>query len=287
VLFLDLQHEKVKYRAKLEIWESGADETILMPLAGAGWLGARQYGVRGRDQPIAQYTGTGSAARALFPADDLLDWGQLGPICPNIGQLCIPNGSVATSNKGVSIKITSPSGAFDRAQEGTSSWEGHFQTGDNVIYAGPTQGTITFTLQKAVAGIGFELSADGPPQGPATVRIFDTNGKLLSSITQPNIGSACIPACNDAPFFGFYDPSGRIASVSISPNDGSGFAENQVSLIDEPQSRFAGTPGKPNCHGQSVSALAQQFGGVDIAAATLGFPTVSDLQSAISQYCGN
>jgi len=28
---------------------------------------------------IVQYTGAGSAARALFPANDLLDWGQLGP----------------------------------------------------------------------------------------------------------------------------------------------------------------------------------------------------------------
>jgi hypothetical protein len=36
---------------------------------------------------------------------------------------------------------------------------------------------------------------------------------------------------------------------------------------------FAGTPGMANCHGQSVSVLAQQFGGLDNAAAALGFPT--------------
>ena len=48
---------------------------------------------------------------------------------------------------------------------------------------------------------------------------------------------------------------------------------------------FAGTPGKPNCHGQSVSALAQQFGGLDAAATALGFPSVQALQDAIREFC--
>ena len=34
---------------------------------------------------------------------------------------------------------------------------------------------------------------------------------------------------------------------------------------------FAGTPGKANCHGKSVSALAKQYGGLAAAAAALGF----------------
>jgi hypothetical protein len=55
------------------------------------------------DDAITLYTGSGSAARALFPANDLLDWVQLGPQCPTIGGLCIPNGVVATSNRGVAI----------------------------------------------------------------------------------------------------------------------------------------------------------------------------------------
>jgi hypothetical protein len=36
---------------------------------------------------------------------------------------------------------------------------------------------------------------------------------------------------------------------------------------------FAGTPGQANCAGQSVSALASQFGGLNAAAAALDFPT--------------
>jgi hypothetical protein len=51
------------------------------------------------------------------------------------------------------------------------------------------------------------------------------------------------------------------------------------------QSVFAGTPGKANCYGQSVSALARQFGGLNAAAAALGFTSVDALQNAILAFC--
>jgi uncharacterized repeat protein (TIGR03803 family) len=48
---------------------------------------------------------------------------------------------------------------------------------------------------------------------------------------------------------------------------------------------FAGTPGKPNCHGKSVSALAKQYGGLNAAAAALGYSSVPALQDAILDFC--
>jgi probable HAF family extracellular repeat protein len=48
---------------------------------------------------------------------------------------------------------------------------------------------------------------------------------------------------------------------------------------------FAGTPGYSNCHGKSVSALAQQYGGLNGAAAALGYADVSALQDAIETFC--
>ena len=50
--------------------------------------------------------------------------------------------------------------------------------------------------------------------------------------------------------------------------------------------RFAGTPGKANCHGESVSALARKYGGLNRAAAALGYTNVSALQNAILTFCG-
>ena len=51
------------------------------------------------------------------------------------------------------------------------------------------------------------------------------------------------------------------------------------------QPLFAGTPGKANCFGQSVSALARQFGGINAAAADLGFASIPALQDAIQAFC--
>jgi hypothetical protein len=48
---------------------------------------------------------------------------------------------------------------------------------------------------------------------------------------------------------------------------------------------FAGTPGKANCYGKSVSALATQYGGLNAAAAALGFDSVDALQEAIQEFC--
>jgi hypothetical protein len=50
--------------------------------------------------------------------------------------------------------------------------------------------------------------------------------------------------------------------------------------------KFAGTPGKANCHGKSVSALARQYGGLNAAAAALDYPSVSALQDTILAFCG-
>jgi len=46
-----------------------------------------------------------------------------------------------------------------------------------------------------------------------------------------------------------------------------------------------GTPGQPNCHGLTISALAQQFGDIDSAASALGFSSVRSLQNGFSLYC--
>jgi hypothetical protein len=48
---------------------------------------------------------------------------------------------------------------------------------------------------------------------------------------------------------------------------------------------FAGTPGKANCRGQSISALARQYGGLNAAASALGFSSVRALQDAVRRFC--
>jgi hypothetical protein len=47
----------------------------------------------------------------------------------------------------------------------------------------------------------------------------------------------------------------------------------------------AGTPGQANCHGQTISALAAQFGSIPAAASTLGFSSVDALENAVGTFC--
>jgi hypothetical protein len=47
----------------------------------------------------------------------------------------------------------------------------------------------------------------------------------------------------------------------------------------------AGTPGQPNCHGQTISAMAREFGGIAQAALRLGFFSVDALQEGVSAFC--
>lgn len=47
----------------------------------------------------------------------------------------------------------------------------------------------------------------------------------------------------------------------------------------------AGTPGQPDCHGESISALAHQFVGLDAAASALGFSSVAALQDGFTTFC--
>ena len=47
----------------------------------------------------------------------------------------------------------------------------------------------------------------------------------------------------------------------------------------------AGTPGQANCHGQTVSAMAHEFGGIDASASTLGYSSVDALQDGIRVFC--
>jgi uncharacterized membrane protein len=109
---------------------------------------------------------------------------------------------------------------------------------------------------------------------------YTRSGFLLSSnlttftpINDPTSGSTTRPN-------GINDYSEIVGGIfSIQTNS------SQSGFIASPLLLFAGTPGKPNCHGQSVSALAQQYGGLAAAAAALGYSSVSMLQNAITTYC--
>jgi hypothetical protein len=47
----------------------------------------------------------------------------------------------------------------------------------------------------------------------------------------------------------------------------------------------AGIPGDPDCHDQTIAALATQFGGIKHGVSTLGFSSVAALQDSFREFC--
>ena len=74
-------------------------------------------------------------------------------------------------------------------------------------------------------------------------------------------------------------------TVTDTITDPSFSAPAAFGVFIQPARRFAGTPGKANCYGQSVSALVRQYHGLNAAAAALGFSSVRALEIAILTFC--
>jgi uncharacterized membrane protein len=99
---------------------------------------------------------------------------------------------------------------------------------------------------------------------------IDRNGVIDTSFNVPGFAQCDSLGVNDI---------GQIVGYGLQNDSLVGFKATPVNA-------FAGTPGKANCHGKSVSALARQYGGLNGAAAALGYADVSALQNAILMFCG-
>jgi YVTN family beta-propeller protein len=153
----------------------------------------------------------------------------------------------------------------------------------------------------------------------ATIPVADSTSAAVSpdgtKVYIQNRGNhvAVVNAATNTVITGTGFINGGLFGVSVTP-DGrkvfvANFDGNTVSVIDtatdavvatipvgvtpiafgvfiQPAPRFAGMPGEANCYGQSVSALARQYHGLNAAAAALGFSSVRELQNAMLTFCG-
>jgi YVTN family beta-propeller protein len=154
------------------------------------------------------------------------------------------------------------------------------------------------------------VTATIPVVGSISVAVSPDGTKVYI----PNRGNhvAVVDAVTNAVITSTGFINGGLFGVSVTP-DGrkvfvANYAANTVSVIDtatnmvittipvgsdplafgifiQPAPRFTGTPGKANCYGRSVSALARKYHGLYGAAAALGFSGVRALQNAILAFC--
>jgi hypothetical protein len=145
-----------------------------------------------------------------------------------------------------------------------------------------------------ISDAGYNISDDNSCGFAATGSLNNTDPQLSPAGLANNggptqtiallIGS---PAIDTIPLASCTDQSSPPKAITA---DQRGFprpdaAENVCDIGAYEFQDFAGQPGAPNCHGKSVSALSNQYGGLDAAAAALGYPSVKALQDAIRAFC--
>jgi uncharacterized repeat protein (TIGR03803 family) len=146
--------------------------------------------------------------------------------------------------------------------------------------SGPARGALLAILAFAITSIAPDPSHAATPSLTPLVSFNGTDGLWpLAGLIADARGN----------LFGTTSGGGAYGGGTVFEVTDSGFV---------PPPLFAGTPGKPNCYGQSVSALTQQYGrlrpdervinwdsGLAAAAAVLGYSSVPVLQNAIAEYC--
>jgi YVTN family beta-propeller protein len=158
--------------------------------------------------------------------------------------------------------------------------------------------TVTTTILPVSSfPAGVTANPDGTKVYVANSQQFASNVSVIATATNTVI--ATIPV-GEEPFGIAVTPNGSniyVASISrtvsvidsatntVSATIPVGFDPIAFGIFIQRAPRFAGTPGYSNCHGQSVSALARQYHGLDAAATALGFSSVKALQNAILAFC--
>jgi hypothetical protein len=132
----------------------------------------------------------------------------------------------------------------------------------------------------AIIGGPYDGTHGGIAGGIGAAWVFTRSGGVWSQQGPKLVGTGAIGAPNQGTFASL---SGDGSTAIV----GGPFDNNNVGaawVFTQPV--FAGAPGKPNCISKSVSALAQQYGGLAHAAAALGYSSINALQIAIADYCG-
>jgi uncharacterized repeat protein (TIGR03803 family) len=186
--------------------------------------------------------------------------------------------------------------------------------GANLLPSGAGAGTV-FEIERTATGYAIAptvlVSFNGTDgANPYAGLIADANGNLFGTtafggandlgtvfkIEKTASGFASSPtvlanfngANGSVPFQGgvIADPKGNLFGTTQygGPNDaGTVFELQDTGFVTFPI--FAGKRGTPNCVGVSMKALAQQYGGINNAAAARGYFSVSALQDAIRAFC--
>ncbi len=162
-------------------------------------------------------------SRGALGGTDFIDWGQLGP-----DLTIVSNPAAVTSNGGISVSVSIPSGSMERRDQG-SGWGGVFAAGDKLLWTRNQPGPITLNFGSLIAGGGAQVQQD--LFGPYTGRIeaFDSGGVSLGAFTLAGISNS--NGDNSAIFVGVLSDAVDIARIDIGLTNSEDFAINQFDIV--------------------------------------------------------
>ena len=161
---------------------------------------------------------------------------------------------------------------------------------------------LRLLLPLQVRSLGGPLPAPGP-RHPVARQEVEQRLPLVLAADQTNtvVGSPILVGVN--PIGVAVTPDGSKVYITHNSIDGTvsvintatntvvgspirvGHFPNTFGLFIQPARTFAGTPGRADCQGKSVTALARHYGGLTAAAIARGYKNVAELQGAIRTYC--
>jgi uncharacterized repeat protein (TIGR03803 family) len=201
--------------------------------------------------------------------------------------------------------------------DGTTPEAGLIADASGALYGTTAQdGVFKLTPPGATGGpwtetVLYSFIGGGDGAAPVAGLIADASGALYGT-TQAGGGTGCAGGLGCGTVFKLTPPTttggtwtesvlysftggtdganpvaGLIADTSgalYGTTEGGGSGGGTVFKLTLPAT-FAGVPGQANCHGQSISFLANTYGGIAAAATALGYASVKDLQDAVTNYC--
>src|ERR1700733_9897747 len=120
------------------------------------------------------HAATDYTSRSVFPGDDSLDWGQLGPAGTVIDNSPAATSVTATSVNGIGVTVTQPAGptgdGFQLFDEGGNPWNGIFSPGEHLLWNEDNSDEMDFAFSTAISGFGVNIQEDAVE----TFTIFET-----------------------------------------------------------------------------------------------------------------
>ncbi len=167
-------------------------------------------------------------SRPALGGNDYVDWGVLGP-----SYTVVTNPFTITSNGGLGMTVSKPTGAFERRDQGVSpflGWAGNFAPGDRLLWTRNELGPIEIVFDSPVLGAGAQIQSDNYGSFTAEIAAYDAMNNLLGSFTLA--GNSTSAGDNSAIFLGVLESNAVIKKVTFNVLQDD-FAINRLDLVTQ------------------------------------------------------